>query len=75
MIKNDLLLKALKGETVNRPPVWMMRQAGRYLPEFMEIRKIDPYPKAWKEEMDRRAAKIAKEDSEKKKAKEESRAK
>ena len=39
MIKNDLLLKALKGETVNRPPVWMMRQAGRYLPEFMEIRK------------------------------------
>lgn len=41
----------------------------------MEIRKIDPYPKAWKEEMDRRAAKIAKEDSEKKKAKEESRAK
>jgi len=39
MIKNDLFLKALKGETVNRPPVWMMRQAGRYLPEFMELRK------------------------------------
>ncbi len=39
MIKNDLLLKALKGETVERPPVWMMRQAGRYLPEFMELRK------------------------------------
>lgn len=39
MIKNDLFLKALKGETVDRPPVWMMRQAGRYLPEFMEIRK------------------------------------
>ncbi len=39
MIKNDLFLKALKGETVSRPPVWMMRQAGRYLPEFMEIRK------------------------------------
>ena len=39
MIKNDLFLKALKGETVERPPVWMMRQAGRYLPEFMEIRK------------------------------------
>ena len=31
MIKNDLFLKALKGETVERPPVWMMRQAGRYL--------------------------------------------
>ncbi|WP_375326016.1 uroporphyrinogen decarboxylase [Flagellimonas sp. GZD32] len=39
MIKNDLFLKALKGETVDRPPVWMMRQAGRYLPEFMELRK------------------------------------
>ncbi len=39
MIKNDLFLKALKGETVERPPVWMMRQAGRYLPEFMELRK------------------------------------
>ncbi|MBF6610074.1 MAG: uroporphyrinogen decarboxylase [Chryseobacterium sp.] len=39
MIKNDLYLRALKGETVERPPVWMMRQAGRYLPEFMEIRK------------------------------------
>ena len=38
-IKNDLFLRALKGETVERPPVWMMRQAGRYLPEFMEIRK------------------------------------
>lgn len=38
MIKNDLFLKALKGETVERPPVWMMRQAGRYLPEFMELR-------------------------------------
>ncbi|MCB0460261.1 MAG: uroporphyrinogen decarboxylase [Flavobacteriaceae bacterium] len=38
MIKNDLFLKALKGEIVERPPVWMMRQAGRYLPEFMALR-------------------------------------
>ena len=37
MLKNDLFLKALKGETVNRPPVWMMRQAGRYLPWKSEI--------------------------------------
>jgi uroporphyrinogen decarboxylase len=39
MIKNDLFLRALKGETVDRPPVWMMRQAGRYLPEFMKIKE------------------------------------
>lgn len=36
---NDLLLKALRGEQVKRPPVWMMRQAGRYLPQYMEIKK------------------------------------
>lgn len=38
-IKNDLFLKALKGETVERPPVWMMRQAGRYLPDFMKLKE------------------------------------
>lgn len=38
MLQNDLFLRALKGESVERPPVWMMRQAGRYLPEFREIR-------------------------------------
>ncbi|NCT08752.1 MAG: uroporphyrinogen decarboxylase [Flavobacteriia bacterium] len=37
MIKNDLFLRALKGETVQRPPVWMMRQAGRFLPEFRAL--------------------------------------
>jgi len=38
MIKNDLFLRAIKGEKVKRPPVWIMRQAGRYLPEFRVLR-------------------------------------
>ncbi len=42
-LKNDLFLRALKGEKVERPPVWMMRQAGRYLPQYMELRKKYPF--------------------------------
>lgn len=38
-MKNDLLLRTLRGETTKRPPVWMMRQAGRYLPEYMRLRE------------------------------------
>ncbi len=37
-LKNDLLLRALKNEQLERPPVWMMRQAGRYLPDYIKLR-------------------------------------
>ena len=39
-LKNDRLLKALLGQEVDVTPVWMMRQAGRYLPEYRKTRKI-----------------------------------
>jgi uroporphyrinogen decarboxylase len=38
MLKNDLLLRALRGEETERVPVWMMRQAGRYLPDYMKLK-------------------------------------
>ncbi|KAG0670511.1 Uroporphyrinogen decarboxylase in heme biosynthesis [Maudiozyma exigua] len=37
-LKNDLLLRTLKGEAVERPPCWIMRQAGRYLPEYKALK-------------------------------------
>jgi uroporphyrinogen decarboxylase len=37
--QSSLIAKALRKEKVSRPPIWMMRQAGRYLPEYMELRR------------------------------------
>lgn len=38
-LQNDLLLKAAKGEKTSRTPVWLMRQAGRILPEYRAVRE------------------------------------
>ncbi len=43
---HELFAKALRGEQTERPPVWLMRQAGRYLPRYRELRKSHSFREA-----------------------------
>jgi len=41
--EHDILLRAARGEVTKRPPVWLMRQAGRYMAAFREYSEVYPF--------------------------------
>lgn len=47
-LKNDTILRAAFGQPVDYVPCWIMRQAGRYLPEFRKIREQHDFFKVCK---------------------------
>jgi uroporphyrinogen decarboxylase len=48
MIKNDLFLRACRQQPVSRTPIWIMRQAGRYLPAYQAVRAKVEFQKLYK---------------------------
>jgi len=51
-VQDPLMLRAIKGEEIERPPIWMMRQAGRYMKVYQDLVKKYPTFKERSEQVD-----------------------